>query len=280
MAGTQQSCSVILLGATGKLGRMVCAVWRPKDFAVVPVTRIAGNEGVLHWQPGMPFPEIGTVVAVVALWGVTPGADRQLGDNRVLADAAMRLGEELGVSAVVHCSSAAVYGPSAAPVGEETEPDPQSAYGRSKLQMEQDIAARATHDGPRQIILRIGNVAGADGLFASLSRGDDLTLDQFPNGEYPQRSYIAAGDLAKVIEGLIASPVAKGVFNVAAPGPTKMADIISAAGRSFVPQPAPAGALPMMWLDTAKVSNFFALHHEAAEAGYLVNSARNTGVWP
>jgi nucleoside-diphosphate-sugar epimerase len=281
VAGTQHSSSALLLGASGKLGRMMRAVWRPQDYIVLPVFRnIPAGQGVVQWFPGAPPPDLARVRAVVALWGVTPGADRVLEDNVRLAEAAMDLAEQVKAEVVVHCSSAAVYRPGVQAIAESVQPDPQSAYGRAKVSMEQAIVRRCHAEGPRQIVLRIGNVAGADGLFANLRPGRRMVLDQFENGQGPARSYIAPHDLARCIEALIASPTAEGVFNVAAPMPTAMADLINACGEDLCWREAPEAAFPMMWLDTKRLTQMVPMDAATAGASYLVNAAKNTGVWP
>lgn len=280
MAGTQQSFVVPVLGASGKLGRMLCVGWRPLDWRVLPVVRRDNTGGAaLTWQPGRPFACQGPVKAIVALWGVTPGPGRDLADNARLAAEAMSLGEALAAEAVVHCSSAAVYRPGPLPLDETTRPDPLSDYGRAKLEMERTILDRAVPGSPRQVVLRIGNVAGADSLFANLRPGGEITLDDFGGGRGPARSYIAPSDLFRVIEALIRDPEASGIYNVAAPRPTAMEDIVRAAGAAVCWRPALAGAFPMMWLDTGRLSRHLVLPDRSADPGWLISSARETGVW-
>ncbi|MGP6088700.1 NAD-dependent epimerase/dehydratase family protein [Antarctobacter jejuensis] len=281
MAGTQQSCAVLMLGAGGKLGRMVRASWAVTGFHVVPVVRsLPIPQGGLTWQPGAPAPDVGPVAAVVALWGVTPGPGRDLSENTALAVAAVDLAQAVGASAVLHCSSAAVYRPGPDPLTEDMAGDPPSPYGQAKLDMEQAIAARATPDGPRQIILRIGNVAGADSLFANLRPGAAVTLDRFADGAGPSRSYITAGDLARVIEGFLRSETGRGIYNTAAPVPTPMADLVTAVGADLNWRDAPEGAARQVWLDTGKLASVAELSQQAGTAQHLVSGAAVGGVWP
>lgn len=63
----------------------------------------------------------------------------------------------------IFSSTAAVYGtPSAVPVTEREQPDPQSPYGRSKLMTEWMLADTAFAHPMRFVALRYFNVAGAD----------------------------------------------------------------------------------------------------------------------
>jgi len=279
VAGTQQSGKVLLLGAGGKLGRMLCALWQSGAFALVPVYRSEGQGGLV-WAPGDPVPAVEGVVAVIALWGVTPGSGINLDDNTRLALAAMDLGKALGAGAVVHCSSAAVYQPGAQPISETGSVCPGSDYGRAKLAMEKAIEDGASGEGMRNIILRIGNVAGADSLFANLRSGGRITLDRFADGTSPTRSYIAPPDLVRVIEALVEDGTAAGTYNVAAPTPTAMGDIARVAGCSIDWRAAPETAMPMVWLDTSRLSTILALPPEAAAPDHLVEGARAGGTWP
>ncbi len=281
MAGTQQSCSVFVLGASGKLGRMVRAAWTPDSFHLVPVVRSGPvPDGGVRWDPGHTAPNSGKVTAVVALWGVTPGPGRDLSDNTRLALAAMDVGEAVGAKAVLHCSSAAVYRPGGDPLTEDMAGDPPSDYGRAKLQMEQAIAARGRPEGPRQIVMRIGNVAGADSLFANLRPSARLTLDRFPDGAGPTRSYITAGDLGHVIAAFIRTETAQGIYNVSAPVPTPMADLVRSGGGELTWRDAPEGAARQVWMDTGKLRSVIDLSKDAAGAEHLVQGARAGGVWP
>lgn len=281
MAGTQQFRSILLLGANGKLGRMVRALWCPSGFSVVPVVRSgASAPDELVWSPGDRLPDISGVAAVVALWGVTPGPDRDLTDNTRLALAAMELGAGLGADVVVHCSSAAIYRPGPDPLPETVIADPGSPYGLAKVAMEQAISAQRTPGGPRQVVLRIGNVAGADSLFANLKCSRRITLDRFPDGSGPMRSYISAKDLALVIESLIQNRESEGIYNVSAAKPTAMAEIATAWGATVDWCDVRDGAAQMVWLDTTRLSGVVSLPRSAHSAAHLVLGVRDSGDWP
>lgn len=260
---------------------MVRAVWQAAGLNLLPVVRSGPvPTGGLLWEPGMPVPAVERVAAVVALWGVTPGPDRDLSLNTQLAKEAMALGDALGAAAVLHCSSGAVYRPGPDPVSEDATPDPQSAYGRAKLDMERAIFADGRAGGPRQVVMRIGNVAGADSLFGNLARGCRITLDRFPEGDAPARSYIGPRDLCRVVEALIRDDDAQGVFNVALPVPTGMADIAREYGSDFDWRPAPPDAFRLMCLDTTRLSRIVQLDAENAAPDKLLAAARETGAWP
>lgn len=211
---------------------------------------------------------------VVALWGVTPAHGGALSDNALLALQAMQVARHVGADRVLHCSSAAVYATDGRVATEDDRPDPASNYGHAKLAME--AAVQDWHDahpgGPLPVCLRIGNVAGAESLFAAIEAGDALRLDRFADGTGPRRSYIAPGDLARVIAALSVLPLEQlaPVYNVAAPGVTAMADLAQSAGRVVTWRPAPKTAVPCVALDTTRLQGVLPLPLQASDADWLV----------
>lgn len=276
--------TILLLGATGKLGRALQASWRavpPAGLAVAGLARRRNSSDIPVWVPGDPLPATGPVRAVVAAWGVTHGTREAVDTNIALARAALELGRDIGAERVLHFSSAAVYGPKDGPLREEDAPDPQGPYGASKLRMEEavDDWHRTFEGGPRSVILRIGNVAGADMLFGNMLKGQGVDLHRLPDGTAPRRSYIGPTDLARVIEALISTPAPDRLYNVAAPTVTGMDAIAAAAGAAVRWQAAPDTALPEVRLDTARLDRVIALADDAARAEHLVEDARAAGLW-
>ncbi len=92
----------------------------------------------------------------------------------------------------VYCSSAAVYGPSAAVPYSELEPitDAASPYGRAVITAERLIEDAARSRGISAVILRCFNVAGAhpSGIIGELPR-------QAPTNLLPQLTRVASGEL-------------------------------------------------------------------------------------
>ncbi|KUF09584.1 hypothetical protein AVJ23_17035 [Pseudoponticoccus marisrubri] len=250
-------------------------------YEIVPVARRAGDE-VLQWAPGDPMTALPPARAVIAAWGVTEGTSEELAANVELARCAMEVGAATGADMVLHMSSAAVYRPQDAPLSEDVPADPPAPYGGAKLEMEQaviDWAARHP-DGPRPILLRIGNVAGADSLFRNLKPGGTLRLDRFPDGAGPNRSYATAADILRVCGALIAAGQGPHVLNVCAPRPTPMEEIARAADCEVTWQDAPETANRTVWLDTTRLSRLCTLPDEASDAEYVVQAARDSGLWP
>lgn len=255
---------LLVVGATGKLGRFLRAAWGahpPAAFRPLWQSRrpVAGADWVA-WDPlsGNPMPRAD---AVLMLAGVTAGPPAALALNTALAEAACAAAARVGAGRVFLASSLAVYGATnAGPATEATPPAPLRPYGQAKCTMESAAAAWRAEAGPGApavTVLRIGNVVGADALAPALASRRRVTLDRFPGGGGPVRSYIGPGSLAGVLARLTARAVAGAVLpevlNLAAPGGVAMADLAGAAGLPVVWQPAPAGAIENAVMDVTRL---------------------------
>ncbi|PJE27485.1 dTDP-4-dehydrorhamnose reductase [Pseudooceanicola antarcticus] len=263
------AADLLVLGSSGRVGRLLRGVlsgssWLRAGFAegaprIVWQYRSGDGADVLKWQPGRPLPRGFSARVVVALWGVTSGPPEALAQNAMLARAALHLARRVGAERVLHLSSAAVQaGLQGAPAAEDLPPAPLTAYGEAKLRMEEEIAAwHGAQPGttPRSVILRMGNVAGADALSVALDRGGPVVLDRFPDGGGPRRSYIGPEDLARLLACLATCPLSRlpACVNVTGPRPVAMADLVRAAGRNLRWRPAPPSALPVMALDPRRM---------------------------
>lgn len=109
--------------------------------------------------------------------------------TRALADAA----EAAGVRRFVFGSSLLVHAPSTAAITADTPPGPVIDYGRVKLRMEQELAARA---GLSVANIRLPHVYGAgDQLFANVRRG----VLAVPGRGNPPFSHLHVHDAARVL---------------------------------------------------------------------------------
>lgn len=249
---------VLILGSSGKLGKIVHRYWKSRPDVLWQARQHTPFCDV-QWTPEVDWTGPPRLRAIVALWGVVPGKG-DLADNTALALHAARLARLTGATRVIHCSSAAVYAPGPNPRREE-EADPQNDYGRAKYAMEQALRADAlAHpDGPAHCALRIGNVAGADSLFASLDQEGPVTLDQFPDRHGPRRSYLGHGVMMAALDTLLRCDRAAfpQVINLASDGAVDMADLVRAAGRDLIFRPAGAGAIPALTLDITRLKMLF-----------------------
>lgn len=247
-----------MLGASGRLGGMLRKIWAADPPAGIDLhfqarVKLAGAN-THHWIPDQDPRALPACDTVVALWGQTTGDATALAQNTALSDTSRAVARACGAARLLHLSSAAIYGPADA-ASEATIPAPTGDYGRAKRAMEAHIAR--FHDlHLHHICLRLANVVGADSLAPALSAPGPVTLDQFPDGTGPIRSYITAEDLARTLIALAALPPAAlpRTLNIAAHAPVAMEALARAAGKDVIWRPAPAHATARVTLDTAHMA--------------------------
>ena len=209
------------------------------------------------------------VSAVIVLAGVAQGTAEDLRLNTTLAQAGCRLAQRLGVKALV-ASSQAVYGRQTGALRETDTPTPATPYGQAKRDMEQAISGRAD-----VTCLRIGNVAGCDGLFQAMARGP-VKIDQFADGQGPRRMMIGPRDLGCVLASMSQTQIAlPKVLNIARPDLVAMNRVAQEAGVPWQWQPAPDSALPVLMMDVAALGAH--IHLPSATATDMVAQARAGG---
>ena len=241
---------LFVTGAGGKIGRLLRLLW--PDAHVVWLSR--GD-----WDMGRGPAPFGPGATVLHLAGVTPGGD--LSGNaraaRALRDAAP--------GRVVLISSIAVHGPQAGALTEATPPAPASPYGAAKREVEEILAPLAP------VVLRLGNLFGADALSAAARRGP-VTLDRHGTGA-PLRSWIGPLTFARCLRSLVES-APPGVLNLAQPPALGMDAILDAMGVAwhYGPNPAP---WPRAELDASRLGL-----PDATPAGLVAELASLQGRWP
>lgn len=267
----QQHIGPVLLGASGKVGRSLRAVW-PADVELLCQHRDPAITTGLFWDmlagpaPDLPKP----VSGVIAFMGVTQGDAAVMHANTELAIAACDLAEWAGGVRVLLASSQAVYGPSAEVLHEASPCHPTNEYGRAKLAMEQAVAGRSNVTS-----LRIGNVMGCDGLSAAMARGP-VGLEQFADGAGPLRMMIGPADLARMLLALLAHEGAlPPVLNFAASPMIAMQDLLVEAGAAWHWDMALQGGLPALKLDLLLLESIIGLN--STSANQLVAQARAAG---
>lgn len=204
---------------------------------------------------------------VLCLAGVIRGDEAALAVNSDLAIAALKIAKGCGAGRVLLSSSAAVYGAQAGQLHEDVPLTPAAPYGAAKAQMEADaLAWRDAHAPQIEICaLRIGNVAGADALLgrpearsgaavALAPPRAPLTLDVFADGHGPWRSYIGPRSFAHAIMRAVAAPALPPALNIALQGMVPMDALLQAAGHSFTPRAAPAGAIATVELECSRAA--------------------------
>ena len=243
---------VVLIGASGRVGRMVCRHWPdPSGLLVARRHQPVATDGLL-WAPLegpralLDHLSITGVrpAALLMLAGVTPGPGVDdaalMQGNTGLALACLEAAEAAAIDRVLLASSSAIYGvhPAGHAFDETAQVSPVSGYGRAKLAMEA-LAKPFRAAGMEVCAVRIGNVAGADALLHPLAAAmtapaaprRPIRLDAFADGLGPLRSYIGPETLARVLHALCLHPSAlPEVLNVAASVPVRMQDLARAAG--------------------------------------------------
>lgn len=241
---------VLLVGASGHVGRMVLHHWQNSLGAtrITPQFRRTSHAGSLAWDPlkgALPLVDAvkvsGSFDAMIMLGGVTPGLGKKLDINITLAEACLSAASQAGIRRVLLASSSAVYG--AGDGVAFTERDlciPTNDYGAAKLEMEQ-VCAPWRESGIDLCFLRIGNVAGADALLLNIARAgpkEAIEIDIFSDGRGPIRSYIGAQTMCQVLQSLCRYPSAlPQILNIAAPMPLAMDALADATGHPWRPRP-------------------------------------------
>jgi nucleoside-diphosphate-sugar epimerase len=252
----------VFLGSSGRIGRLIKPVWPKTRDAKLNVTwqfRSPSElpEDAFHWSdlndPSALMKyiaELGAVDGAFVFVGVTPNggssADVPMTGNIDLALAALESCAKAGLKRLIIASSSAVYGAgSGRAFTEDDLPSPVNAYGAAKLEMEKVCGEAASRLGIEVCFLRIGNVAGADSLLGRFTAdGKPLTLDIFPDGDGPRRSYIGPAGLAHVLAKLALSEDAlPAVLNVGASTPVAMNALLDAADLVWERRDVPSNPL-------------------------------------
>lgn len=281
---------ILLVGGSGRVGRLLMAVWPRTGPDLVVQHRAAppqqASAPVLAWDlvADGPAPLVdwvrahGGLEAMVLLAGVTPApgvSEAALAGNTQIAMAAIDGARAAGIPRVLVASSSAVYGAGrGTPLAEEAALGPVNAYGRAKIEMER-LCQRAP-TGMAVTCLRIGNVAGADALLLSAEKAQaPLVLDQFEDGAGPVRSYVGPETLARLLAELALYPAdLPGVLNIAARAPVAMADLLVAAGTPWRWRPAPETALQRITLDCTRLAALAGLSAQESTAEEMVRQWR------
>lgn len=279
---------LLVLGATGRLGRMLRAVWtREPPDGLLPVWQARdGRDGHLAWDIlHGPCPAGAACGVVLCLAG---GRTPDPADNTRLALAALDAVRAQGGRHLFLASSAAVYAPGEG-LSEDAPARPPSDYGAAKLAMERAALAAAagggtsggTSGGTGITCLRIGNVVGADALVGRLRQPPgEAVIDPVPGrAGGPVRSFVGPVTLARVLARL-AGLAAAGralpqVLNLAAPRPVAMADLADAAGLAWRHGPPNPAVIPAVTFDTARLAALVPLPPAASDPAAMVAEWRS-----
>lgn len=257
--------TVVVAGADGAVGHAVLAAFARDDRVgrVVAVDRTEPDDV----PPGVRFVRADLRDAVLArvLADADVVVNLEFADDRVSEDGAAlaqrvqgtrRLLEsvrEAGVPAVVHLSSALVYGASErneVPLGED-EPlrgAPRFASVHHALAADEAVRAfAADHPGCRAVVLR-SVPAVAPGVDSAVTRHLESPLLPQVRTFDPPVQFVDVGDLATAVVATALDPRARGAYNVAADGWLTSSDVRHILARPSVrlPEQAAVGAATVL----------------------------------
>lgn len=265
----------MFLGASGRVGQFMRRVWSVEPEVNLHVDwqfRTAQPVGVdtFIWPDLAELDSflahvnsVGGLDGMYVFLGASQAGDKtctaQMAPNVSLVEQALRAAVAAKIPRVLVASSSAVYGGGhGRPFREDDALEPVNAYGKAKKDMETLCRRYAAEYGIEICLLRIGNVAGADALLGTAAKwriGDPpRTLDVFPDGDGPRRSYIGPCTLARVLKSLALRPAPlPQLVNVATPTRVSMNALLDAAGIAWIPRAVPASPLQDIGLDCSRL---------------------------
>lgn len=251
---------VVVTGASGLIGRQVCALLTTGGHTVTRLVRHAAGTGEAPWDPAAHTLDASTLAgadAVVHLAGATiagrftPDHKREVLASRLdgTTTLARALASEGMPRTLVQASAIGIYGPRRP--GELLTEDaaPGAGFLADVVRQWEDAAAPAIAAGVRTVFLRTGIVLSAGGgalepqlpLFA-LGVGGRLTAAD------AWTSWIGLDDMARAYVHALFAPELEGPVNAVAPNPVTASEFAHTLGRvlrrpALLPTPAFGPAL-------------------------------------
>lgn len=229
----------VILGAGGRLGQLLRPIY---PGPALWLTR--SNLDVIAAAPETLQGALDGADAVICLAGVTHGSGRPMAENTLIATRVLDAARAVNAGPVILFSTAAIYGALPGPLREDGPTAPASPYAIAKLEMEADVLR---HAHPH-LVLRLGNVAGADAILGNWAPG--FHLDTLPDGSTPRRSYVGPNSLARILHELTQRSGHPPLLNVAAPGTVEMGALLDAAGLPWSARRATQSTIASVHLDT------------------------------
>ena len=213
---------VAVTGAGGFLGSAIVRFLAAAELRVTALARTApagfgASVDTLGWDGTRPAPDVLTVNAVVDCAAAIPARigdpDVLVSTNAALAGGAVALAARTAAPLVYMSSQSAIGRPAVAVIDDDTPPDPDTPYGRSKLTAERAIAA-AVFDGrlAGAVALRLPAVIGPGchdnfpaTIAARLAAGETVPVFN-PDGPY--NAVVHAETVAAFVRHLLTAPPA------------------------------------------------------------------------
>ncbi|MCB6178032.1 NAD-dependent epimerase/dehydratase family protein [Rhodobacter sp. Har01] len=250
----QTQRTIVVTGADGRVADLLRRSWQSSLPGLPVLWSSRGPGRDLQWDIlSGPAPALPQGAVILHLAGVLRGPAKALEANHRMIPPLMAAAQAARASAVLLASTAAVYAAGPQDCTEDSAPDPRSDYGWAKLAAEG--AALALVGGRPVTALRIGNVLGADALFAP--RPGPILLDPVPGRPGgPVRSWIGPQTLALALARLVplaCSGALPPVLNLAQSPPLPMEALLCAARRPWAYGPPNPGVVPRHALDTRRL---------------------------
>ena len=237
----------LITGASGNLGRAAAKALAANGYELVYVSRKAPQDvpDAKHYAVDMAEPDQLTdiftqekpqiVIHLAAMLGPICDQQPELA-QKVNVDATRRLVElsvKNNVKTFIFPSTAAVYNQQELqPTNEDSNVEPRSMYGKTKLAAEQALAALAKTGGTHFVALRIFNVYG-NGFAVSLVNKLAESTSNAPISLFGMdtfyRDYINVNDIVALFKNLCQRPdlAPFGVYNVASGKATNNTELIA-----------------------------------------------------
>lgn len=228
---------ILITGIRGFVGRNLARALADSGNTVIGLSRTAGHidgvDSIVTWDTLHRLPRVDAVIHAAALAHETSrqsaaevydevnvGLTRRIFELFVRSDASIFIfiSSVAAVAAAIHTGI----------LGEDAEPVPATAYGRSKLEAERYILANIPA-GRSVYILRPCMIygPGCPGnlplLNAVVRRGLPWPLGAFRN----ERSFLYIGNLEYVVSRILTSDVLPGIYNVADDRPISTLDLVA-----------------------------------------------------
>jgi nucleoside-diphosphate-sugar epimerase len=257
---------VVILGASGRLGRLIRPSWGNMNTVWQSRTAQDGFKSIdILEDPDDLVALLDGADAVVCLAGVTPASKNgTIHQNAQIASACLDAARLAGVGRVFLTSTAAVYGRETGKLTEQHPVKPMSDYGHAKVEMEH-IASQHEQEST---VLRIGNVAGADAILGNWHA--EMKIEQLEDGTTPRRSYVGPETLGRIITELTMFDKLPSILNIATPRSIYMNELLDCAGLLYAKIPATSQTIPDVTLDTKLLEQFVAFTHEHSLPSFMV----------
>ena len=212
MISRQDKGKILVLGGSSRIGSLMRESWKlksTKDVIWHYRNKSAHKRDIflkneiyfdLDNYSSAVVNELGNIDTVLCLAGISSGTQSELHLNTELAEAGLKLSEDLNAKRFYYASSIAVYG-YGEKLTELDSPKPVSEYGQSKLDAE--IFLKQSESQVSVISLRMANALFADSITRQLvlpSQDNLINLDFFPNGKTLCRSYIDSNSLCNILD--------------------------------------------------------------------------------